>query len=309
MKRICLILFIAIHSAGGGLDRYPNLVVADRGLTKSQPEGVRITYLGTNGYQFQTGRHTLLLDPYFSRAGLGAILFNAPVHPNEQQIDAALRRLAPKPDAILVTHGHIDHLFDVPPIMWRTGARLIASRTAVELAAAAGAPRASCSAVTAGTVREIDPWKITVLPATHDRVFPIGVPFSGPRATSAAPIRPNDWVCGEPLAFLIETAGRRIYIDSGGTPAVLPPPTIAPVDLAILGVALPDARERFPESVRRLRPRYILPSHQDNFFRPLDRRFAFGPLTSFRGLLRDYQREQLPGRLILLDYFQPWTLP
>jgi len=31
-------------------------------------------------------------------------------------------------------------------------------------------------------------------------------------------------------------------------------------------VALPDSRTRFAEVVRQLRPRYILPSHQDDMF-------------------------------------------
>jgi hypothetical protein len=54
-------------------------------------------------------------------------------------------------------------------------------------------------------------------------------------------VRAGDWICGEPLAFLIEIDGQRIFIDSGGTPALLPPNVH--VDLAILGVALPYSRE------------------------------------------------------------------
>jgi hypothetical protein len=115
-------------------------------------------------------------------------------------------------------------------------------------------------------------------------------------------------VCGEPLAYLIEIAGERIFIDSGGTPASLPPADIAPVDLAILGAALPDSRARFSAAVRRLRPRYVFPSHQDNFFRPLHAGFQFGPLTDFPGLLRNYKSQAPAGHLILFDYFRPWTL-
>jgi L-ascorbate metabolism protein UlaG (beta-lactamase superfamily) len=159
-----------------------------------------------------------------------------------------------------------------------------------------------------GNVRRIGPWKIHVLPAQHDRVFPIGVPFPGNRKRNGAPKHASDWVCGEPLSLLVEAGGKRIYIDSGGRLSLLPPAEIAPVDLAILGVALPDSRARFSAAVGRLRPRYILPSHQDNFFQPLDRGFTFGPMTDFPRVLRDYKQAQLPGRLILLDYFRPWTL-
>jgi len=72
---------------------------------------------------------------------------------------------------------------------------------------------------------------------------------------------------------------------SGRTPAQLPPHER--VDLAILGVALPDSRARLPGALEHLEPRYILPSHQDNFFRPLAAGFQFGPLTDFsRGAAR-----------------------
>src|SRR5207248_4886337 len=117
----------------------------------------------------------------------------------------------------------------------------------------------------------------------------------------------SDWAVGEPLAFLIEAAGKRIYIDSGGMPDA--PPTVEHADLAILGVALPDSRKRFGVAVRRLQPRYILPSHQDDMFGPMNHGFVFGMMTSFPALLNDVRKENLPGRVILLDYFKPWTVP
>jgi hypothetical protein len=188
--------------------------------------------------------------------------------------------------------------------MSRTHARLIASASSVHLAKSVGAP--SGDAVTAGNVRRIGPWKIRVLPATHDRLFG-KVPFDQPETHgSAPPQRLADWICGEPLAFLIEVGGQRIYIDSGGTPAQLPPHER--VDLAILGMALPDSRARLPAALERLQPRYVLPSHQDNFFRPLDARFQFGPLTDFSRVRHDCEQANR-GRLILLDYFRPWILP
>ena len=135
---------------------------------------------------------------------------------------------------------------------------------------------------------------------------PPAVPVDQTGSQAGEPQRAADWICGQPLAFLIEVNSQRIYIDSGGTPAQLPPNER--VDLAILGMALPDSRARLAGALERLQPRYILPSHQDDFFRPLSAGFQFGPLTDFARVQRECA-QQNRGRLILLNYFRPWMLP
>ena len=303
MRCFVLILAFTAQSLCGEIACYQQLVVSDP--PGEARHGVRVTYLGTNGYQFEFNGHALLVDPYFSRLDLLSVALGSRIQPDASRINDGLRYLAPKVDAILVTHGHFDHLLDVPAVVTKTRARLIASATSVDLARRAGA--SSGEAVKPGDVRRIGPWKIRVLPATHDRLFG-KVPFDHPTSQGGGgvPLRAGDWTCGEPLAFLIEVNGQRVYIDSGGTPAQLPPNER--VDLAILGVALPDSRTRLHAALERLHPRYILPSHQDDFFRPLSAGFQFGTLTDFPGVQRECATQK-GERLILLDYFRPWTLP
>jgi L-ascorbate metabolism protein UlaG (beta-lactamase superfamily) len=299
--RFFLLLMFSAQAFGAGLGSSADLAVSDSPATRH--DGVRVTYLGTNAYQFEFKGHALLVDPYFSRVDLLSVAVGSRIQPDISRIADGMRHLAPKVDAILVTHGHFDHLLDVPIIMSKTHTRLIASRSSIDLAKRAGV--SSGDAVAAGDNRRVGPWKIRVLPATHDRLFG-KVPFDRHEQRSAGPPqRAADWICGEPLAFLIEVNGQRIYIDSGGTPAQLPPNEH--VDLAILGMALPDSRARLAAALERLQPRYVLPSHQDNFFRPLDAGFQFGPLTDFPRVQRDCARASR-SRLILLDYFRPWTL-
>jgi len=308
LKHAFILLFaFSAQTFGAGLGSYTDLIVSDSPATPRS--GVRVTYLGTNGYQFEFKGHTLLVDPYFSRVDLVSVAVGSRIQPDISRIADGMRHLAPKVDAILVTHGHFDHLLDVPTVMSRTRTRLIASRSSIDLLRRlpdAGAFPKRFDTVTAGDIRRVGPWKIRVLAATHDRLFG-KVPFDQHESDRPGPPqRASDWMCGEPLGFIIEINGQRIYIDSGGTPAQLPPNEH--VDLAILGMALPDSRARLPAALERLQPRYILPSHQDNFFRPLSAGFQFGPLTDFPRVKRECA-QQNRGRLILLDYFRPWTLP
>jgi L-ascorbate metabolism protein UlaG (beta-lactamase superfamily) len=303
MRRLLFAFMLLVRVAVAGLEDYPHLLVAD---AAPAPGGIRITYLGVHGYQFEHGGHTLLVDPYFSRLGAGTFLLDREVAPDAARLEAGLAHVRPRVDAVLVTHAHVDHLLDVPPIMRRTGARLLAGPTAVNQARSLGLPAAQCRAAADGDLEQIGPWRIRVFAAAHDRLFG-AVPIRGTRAQPGGPpVKASDWVVGEPLAFLIEAAGLRIYIEAGGLPERLPPGM--KVDLAILGVALPDARRHFVPAISRLQPRFILPSHQDDFFQPFDRGFIFGKGTDFPAVLREWERACLPGRLILLDYFRPWTL-
>jgi L-ascorbate metabolism protein UlaG (beta-lactamase superfamily) len=325
-----LLLFAPVAYAG--LEKYSAFIVADTNPAAPVPaNAIRVTYLGVNGFQFETNGHALLVDPYFTRVGLLSAALNRPIQSDSNRVSEGLKHVRAKVDAVLVTHAHFDHLLDVPEIMRRTHSRLVAGPTAIQLVESVRiSPK--CQTVKSGSVRKIGPWTIRVFAAQHDRLFG-KVPFNrcpptrheqsspspaasrlplpegengGQGAALKPPVKASDWCVGEPLAFVIEAAGKRIYIDSGGVPGA-PPPRIKDVDLAILGVALPDSRERFAEAVRQLRPRYILPGHQDDMFAPVDREFVFGKMTSFPTLVRE--SKNLPGRLILLDYFRPWTLP
>lgn len=119
----CLLFFLGFvaQAFSAGLQSYSHLVVSDSGAAR---DAVRVTYLGTNGYQFEFRGHALLVAPYFSRVDLLSVALGLRIQPIASRINDGLRHLSTKVDAILVTHGHFDHLLDVPVIMAKTRAQI-----------------------------------------------------------------------------------------------------------------------------------------------------------------------------------------
>ena len=325
MKSLVLCASLLLGLTGcvkSGLENYKNLVRADVPVPPSA--GVRVTYLGVNGYLLQSADATVLVDPYFTRIPPVPYLTSSHLVPDDERIRWGLRQvLGPSAhvDLILVTHAHPDHIFDVRPIAQKTGARIVASPTGCNLLRAFSNPppvRLEPILTPAAThgqpdgarqqTRRFGRVTVQALEAEHDRLF--GFPlYAGLRAhVPAEPKSATDWVCGEPLSYIVTMGGQRIFIAAGGISGPQQA-GLAPVDLAIVGAALPDAQQCFRKTVDTLRPRYILPSHQDDFFIAPERGFHFGPKTDFGFVLRELKKTpDLTGRVILLDYFRPWTL-
>lgn len=70
---------------------------------------MRITFIGHAAVEIRTEKHSILIDPFITGNPV------AKHKPEDFQ-----------PDAILLTHGHADHLGDAVPISQRTGAPIIA---------------------------------------------------------------------------------------------------------------------------------------------------------------------------------------
>jgi L-ascorbate metabolism protein UlaG (beta-lactamase superfamily) len=293
------------------LNSYEDLLHGDPAtLAQRAPaDELAITYLGVNGYLLQSGDTAILVDPYFSRVTMRDVIFKAEAGSRPEDLAYGITEgaIPHQVDAFLITHSHFDHALDVPALQKQLGGVVIASETGVAICEALGTPRGRLRRSRPGDVHQVGGATIRVLAAHHDLVLG-KVPFQGCyEAPPATPLRLDQWLLGTPLAYVIEMGGKRVYLESGGVAGH--PPAATDVDLAIIGAAPGDRDGRYEEAVRALNPRFVLPSHQDWFFNPVRSGFHFSPLANFPEIRAIHTVNELPGRLLLMDYFHAWRVP
>jgi L-ascorbate metabolism protein UlaG (beta-lactamase superfamily) len=233
---------------------------------------VRVQWLGTAGFVIEHDGHTLLLDPYVTRASLARCVV-APLHPDRD----AIRRCIPRADAVVVGHTHFDHALDVPRIARTTGARVFGSRSAAALCLAQGVEPDRVQVVErdAGSEpveREVGPFSLRFIPSAHSRLVLGRVPFPGEIADCGdVPMRTEAYKCGAVFGVEIRVAGRTLY-HLGSAELIDANVDVKNVDLLLMCVAGWTTSRDFPERVgHRLAPGAVLLSHWDDFFRPIDR--------------------------------------
>jgi L-ascorbate metabolism protein UlaG (beta-lactamase superfamily) len=136
---------------------------------------MQIRYLGHAAFSLTDGDTEVLVDPFLTG------------NPK-----AAISADEPRPDAILLTHGHSDHYGDVVDIAKRTGATVVAiTEVAGELSGKLGQDHPVLNPNLGGTVEL--PWgSVRLVPAWH---------------TSTTP----DGTVSTPAGMVIELGGKRIY--------------------------------------------------------------------------------------------------
>lgn len=261
----------------------PEAIAFEPDALAASGEPVRVRWLGTAGFAIEHAGHTLLIDPYVTRAPLRRCIV-APLAPDQD----AIAQHAARADAIIVGHSHFDHVLDVPAIARATGAKVFGSRSAANLCRISGVPEAQVDVVErpaggAPVEREVGPFRLRFVPSAHSRFLAGRVPFPGDIADcDDVPLRTERYRCGAVFGVDVEVGGRHLY-HIGSAELVEAALDARPrnVDLLLLCVAGWTTSDAFPERVvRAFSPRAALLHHWDNFFRPMSR--AAAPLPAMR---------------------------
>ncbi|WP_206796438.1 MBL fold metallo-hydrolase [Amycolatopsis sp. MtRt-6] len=252
--------------------------------------GMTLRWWGNNSWEIRIGSKTVLIDPWLTRFKTGTYTEagadpRTPLSVNRALIDGYLDRGFLRADHILVTHGHYDHLTDVPYLAQRTGATVLGTETHLSLMAALGAPEDQLAIATGGEDLTFDGYAIRVLRSLHsatgDRAQ---VAYPGTRQLSRRD-RPRviaDLLEGGTLAYAV-TGGGAAVLDFGGSNYIESELAGLRPDVVLLPPGGAKVREYVPRLLRTVgNPRYVAATHWDDFDLPLGQVKDAGGLEALR---------------------------
>ncbi len=230
---------------------------------------MRLRWLGTAGFEFASGDTRLLLDPYLTR--------NPRALPVQElkPIDFSTA------EAVLITHGHFDHAYDVPRIALASGCRVYASSMTCRRLARRSVPKEQLNVVEAPDFFEVGPFRIKAVPSRHItfdlplitrtglRILPHLFEFVG-RGTAFYP-------AGDVFGYLIEVE-RKVMYHIGS--AWLNMDVLKEQELDVFFVPVQghtDIAEISAGMACELKPRMVVPHHHDDFYPPLSRTIDLEP--------------------------------
>lgn len=226
---------------------------------------MNVTWYGTASIGIDDGKTRLLFDPFLR---MNRRLDNTPL---ETYTGA---------DAVLITHGHVDHIMHIPRLMEKdTAVPVYCTKTPAQTLTKRGADKDRLHLIAPGDEFKIGDFTIRVYQGKHVK-FNAGYVFSVfARCTVMFP--KLFWIeyhnlCmpenGETVIFDIENGGRRVMImGSYGSDENTEYP--ASPDLFVLPFGgNTQIRELSADFLRKLNPKKIMVDHFDNAFPPLTKR-------------------------------------
>ncbi len=239
------------------------------------PPGMELEWLGVAGYRLTYEGRTLLIDPYLSRVPLSAMLGREPALPDP----ALLARFLPDEleiEGVLVGHTHFDHAVDAPAIARRFGCPVLGSSSLVGLMRLHGLG-AQAVEVVPDRPYELGPFTVTFVPSAHSKlVLGLAVPMDGELTCAHLDgLSPRAYRCGQVWGIHIEAGGKSFY-HQGSADLVDEALGRREVDVFLAGIAGRGfARDYWRRILPRLDPAVVVPSHFDDFFRPVDEPLGF----------------------------------
>ena len=294
------------------------------------PQKVELRYLGSGGIYLRWREDAILLGPSFSNPNPIRARFLR-VKPNEERIRKALEGVElHRVRAIFAGHAHYDHIADIPTIARKInvpvhvnamGTRVLAGEGLNVHELVIGKPvdvgtSFRVRAVKSGHAPQICKWR------RFPCVYAEGPEYDADWTTPITKRRLGAMRGGQTLALVIELLDGdkerfRIYYNDASADSPLGQ-TTGDFDLAILTIAQWQWAKDYPRDLLSvLRPRHVLVSHWDNFFKETSQQSRAVPFLTeesvkrFTHMIEDHVTtiDAGPVTPVCGDKREKWTMP
>ncbi|MCC8248623.1 MBL fold metallo-hydrolase [Saccharothrix luteola] len=263
-RRQVLIGSAAVAVAGAGL---PGVAFA------AGRSGVSLRWLGVAGWEVLFGGRRVLIDPYLSRLPVfgedGEFIADHPLAVRRELVD---RHLGERPELVLATHGHYDHLSEIPYVVEKHGSRVIGTETHRHLLVAQGVPGDNVVVASGGEYLDFHGFTVQVFRSLHSQFGSYG--YFAPGSLTAPPKAPatiSDLVEGGSLAYMITVGGFSVLFLSGTANYVEREVAGLRPDVLVLGMSgHANVHDYTARALRATRPKVLIPSHHDDMVTQLD---------------------------------------
>jgi len=238
-------------------------------------EPTTFQWLGTAGFRIEHGGRVLLIDPFFNR---GPKARPAQTLRPEDMADAEM---------VFLTHGHFDHIADVPAIVEVSGAAVYCSSVAAESLQSKGVPGAKITRLGGDESLDLGGFTLHTFPSRHIRFDARLIMRTAPRVLRLSNRELLRQVSGMPSGPVL------IYwFDFGGlTVAHTGSLGITPEEAEYQGLRSPDILmlplqghsricTRAALLTAAINPRAVVPQHFDDFFPPVSQWVELMPFAA-----------------------------
>jgi L-ascorbate metabolism protein UlaG (beta-lactamase superfamily) len=249
---------------------------------------MKLQWLGTAGFKVAVGDRVFLIDPYLTR--------NAQARPVQSMQPAETAGAG----QIFITHGHFDHLHDVPAIMASGSSTVYCSETAAATLLREGTDSARINAVNSdGFASDFGAYRAEAFFSRHVK-FDIPLVARalwriGHRYRRLSRMN-NGYPVGQVMSWRFTIDGFTVHHfgSAGSPPGELQRMAVRPPDLLLVPLqGHSHICDIAFEYVRAVKPRMVIPHHQDNFYPPISTAVDVSPFVR-------KVRENCPGTEVRL---------
>jgi L-ascorbate metabolism protein UlaG (beta-lactamase superfamily) len=236
---------------------------------------VVLQWLGTAGFRIEHADKVLLIDPFLTRT------------PKARPVQELRPADFADADLVFVSHGHFDHLADVPEIVEVSGAQVCCSRVAASTLMGHGVPSSAIRQAAGGETLDFGTFSVSLAASRHIRFDArlILTTLPGVLKDRGVLRELGGWPAGPVLVHSFDFGGLKVtHMGSLGVkpedaaglglteprPDILMPPLQGHTDICSRAAALTAA----------INPRGVVPQHHDDFSPPISRSIDIEPFRS-----------------------------